>query len=283
MSIFHQDIQQAVQDSSIQPGSPFWNEWLNDVIGSSRLSRGVFDISIRDGILHLSDRDINMILIGGINLDRYLCDIKGINCSGSIKIGGKDGKFEIPTDQFQLTANTIAVRDINDFCGAIFDTILLDVKNVRKISNSDLSSAQVIRCDEILSKFENCLFGDRNIIYYNCDCERFDEYSRICPEACTFVKDVLNDIKLIRNTRLYLEDIVELKRGVLIAHKFKHAFSYNLLNLFGVTTDIDEMVINIIRDGDTIAKIYCESYFDTRSTDPQSVTLDNFNILWTLN
>lgn len=282
MSIFHQDIQQAVQDSSIQPGSPFWVEWLNNVVGSDRLSRGV-DISIQDGILHLSDRELNMVLTGGINLDRYLWDIRGINCGGFIKISGKDGKFEMPTNQFQLTANTIAVRGIDDFCGATFDTVFLNIKNVGKISNSDLSSAQIIHCDEISDKFENCLFGDQSIIYYNCDCERFDEYSRICPDACTFVKDVLNDIKLIRNTRLYLEDVVELKRGVLIAHKFKHAFSYNLLNLFGVTTDIDEMVINIIRDGDTIAKIYCESYFNTRSTDPQSVTLDNFNILWTLN
>lgn len=282
MSIFHQDIQQAVQDSSIQPGSPFWVEWLNNVVGSNRLSRGV-DISIQDGILHLSDRDLNMVLTCGINLDRYLWDIRGINCGGFIKISGKDGKFEMPTNQFQLTANTIAVRDIDDFCGATFDTVFLNIKNVGKISNSDLSSTQIIHCDEISDKFENCSFGDQSIIYYNCDCERFDEYSRICPDACTFVKDVLNDIKLIRNTRLYLEDVVELKRGVLIAHKFKHAFSYNLLNLFGVTTDIDEMVINIIRDGDTIAKIYCESYFNTRSTDPQSVTLDNFNILWTLN
>ena len=283
MSIFHQDIQQAVQDSSIQPGSPFWNEWLNNAIGSGRLSCGVFDISIRDGILHLSDRDINLVLTGGINLDRYLWDIKGINCGGFIKISGKDGKFEIPTDQFQLTANTIAVRGIDNFCSAAFNTVFLNIKNTGKISNSDLSGAQVIRCDEISSKFENCLFGDRNIIYYNCDCERFDEYSRICPDACTFVKDVLNDIKLIRNTRLYIEDIVKLKQGTIISHKFKHAFSYNLLNIFGVTTDIDEMIINIIQDGDIIAKIYCESYFDTRSTDPQSVTLDNFNILWTLN
>lgn len=282
MSIFHQDIQQAVQDSSIQPGSPFWVEWLNNVVGSNRLSRGV-DISIRDGILHLSDRDINMVLIGGINLDRYLLDIKGINCGGSIKIDSKDGKFEIPTNQFQLTAHTIVVRGINDFCGAAFDTMFLNVKNIGKISNSDLSGTQIIYCDEISCKFENCLFGDRSKIYHNCDCGRFDEYSRICPDACTFVKDVLNDIKLIRNTRLYLEDTVELKQGTLIAHKFKRAFSYNLLNLFGVTTDIDEMIINIIQDGNIIARIYCESYFDTRSTDPQSVTLDNFNILWTLN
>lgn len=282
MSIFHQDIQQAVQDSSIQPGSPFWVEWLNSVIGSSRLSRGV-DISVQDGILHLSDRDINMVLTGGISLDRYLWDIKGINCGGFIKISGKDGKFVMPTDQFQLTANTIAVRGIDDFCGATFDTVFLNIKNVGKISNSDLSSAQIIHCDEISDKFENCLFGDRSKIYYNCDYERFDEYSRICPDACTFVKDVLNDIKLIRNTRLYLEDAVELKRGNIVAHKFKRAFSYNLLNLFGVTTDIDEMIINIIQDENVIAKIYCESYFDTRSTDPQSVTLDNFNILWTLN
>lgn len=280
MSIFNQDIEQAARTEIIRPGTRFWNEWLGDVVGPSRLSHGI-DVAIRDNILCLSKNGINMILTGGVNLDQYLCDIQGIDCEGFIKITGQNGVFEMPSDHFLFKAvSTIAVRDIDVFRGAILDSHFLNIFRVNKISDSDLSEVQIIHCDDLLDRFENCKFGNQTKIYYTCEYEQMDRYFRICPEACIFVQDVLNTMK---NFNAWNQDCDEttIERETFWAYPFKWAFTHNISNMFGVTNDVDKVIILVKQCDEILVKIICDSYFNTRTTDSSAITRDNFKVLWT--
>lgn len=164
MSIFAQDIENAAYQGLVQPGTPFWDEWV--IPNTTRFyDTDTFDLCIQDDFLKISENGY-VELRGRINIKQYLPHIKGIDSVNRIACTGINHVFDTYPDQFTLRSESqIAISRVDCIKNLIIQAKNVQLSYVNSIFDSDLSGINVLVSDTF-TDFRNCQFGESNQIYF---------------------------------------------------------------------------------------------------------------------
>lgn len=259
MSIFHQDIENTVEESFLHPDSPLMKEWVYNAISFASTIRP--HIEINKDIFEFQDVWANPILIDGIGIRSYIHYIRGIIGGYTLTCKSKSGRFELYDDTFILGASSkVTFMDVGDVHDIEVQAPILTVQNAKCVRNSNLKACRDIKCYDMLTYFENTSFTRGAKLSYYIDILATDNplISAISRDICN---PSLNTVQSGRYTH------------------FGKAYQFDLHQLFGIPSDLGMVYIRCLSFGGDIYEVHClPTTVQTYGKDPKCTTKDGYLI-----
>lgn len=251
MSIFEQTDQSISRTVALQPGSLFWDQWVHRYIVSSSHTQDV-EPFISDNTLTILQSWAYAKLAGKIDLEKYLDGISGLYMAGQILVIGDNGKFESPESPFDLgSATTININDIDCIKNIVPDACYLNLSSTKSLVSCDLTRVRAIHCVGIATHFDNCTFGLSNQIYYDCPIDGIVNFTPSGSPARKFFQHIISHVYSSTRGHLtndsYQQDYFW----------FDGASQYSISEIFGITDDINTLIINFRNENMVDIKVFC--------------------------